>query len=104
MAASGAARHRVRAGAHQVRTAIYAARRRVSSADPACMPHCGHGAPSSRHRGVPAYVVLRDCAIDGIAAARPTTLNELRGIAGIGDKKLEHYGDELIALVRAADA
>jgi ATP-dependent DNA helicase RecQ len=56
----------------------------------------------ARTRGVPAYVVLHDSTIDGIAAAHPTTLNELRGIAGIGDKKLEHYGQELIALVKAA--
>ena len=58
----------------------------------------------ARQRSVPAYVVLHDSTIDGIAAARPSTLNELRNIPGIGDKKLEHYGDELIALVRAADA
>ena len=58
----------------------------------------------ARQRSVPAYVVLHDSTIDGIAAARPSTLNELRTIAGIGDKKLEHYGDELLALVRAADA
>jgi ATP-dependent DNA helicase RecQ len=57
----------------------------------------------ARKRGVPAYVVLHDATIDGIAASRPTTLNELRNIPGIGDKKLEHYGDELIALVRAAE-
>ena len=55
----------------------------------------------ARKRGVPAYVVLHDSTIDGIAASRPTTLNELRDIPGIGDKKLEHYGDELIALVKA---
>jgi ATP-dependent DNA helicase RecQ len=55
----------------------------------------------ARTRGVPAYVVLHDSTIDGIAASRPTTLGQLRGIPGIGDKKLEHYGDELIALVRA---
>src|ERR1700737_1310512 len=56
----------------------------------------------ARTRGVPAYVVLHDATIDGIASSRPTTLTQLRGIAGIGDKKLEHYGDELIALVKAA--
>jgi ATP-dependent DNA helicase RecQ len=55
----------------------------------------------ARRRGVPAYVVLHDSTIDGIASTRPATLAELRGIAGIGDKKLEHYGDELIALVRS---
>jgi ATP-dependent DNA helicase RecQ len=58
----------------------------------------------ARQRGVPAYVVLHDTTIDGIATSRPTTLAELRGIPGIGDKKLEHYGDELIALVQASRA
>jgi ATP-dependent DNA helicase RecQ len=58
----------------------------------------------ARQRSVPAYVVLHDSTIDGIAAARPSTLNALRNIPGIGDKKLEHYGDEILALVRAADA
>jgi ATP-dependent DNA helicase RecQ len=57
----------------------------------------------ARQRGVPAYVVLHDSTIDGIATARPRTLEQLRGIPGIGDKKLEHYGEELIALVKAVD-
>jgi ATP-dependent DNA helicase RecQ len=56
----------------------------------------------ARQRGVPAYVVLHDATIDGIAASRPTTPGQLRNISGIGDKKLEHYGDELIALVKAS--
>jgi ATP-dependent DNA helicase RecQ len=56
----------------------------------------------ARTRGVPAYVVLHDATIDGIATLRPTSLAGLRTIPGIGDKKLEHYGDELIALVKAA--
>jgi len=46
----------------------------------------------ARKRGVPAYVVLHDTTIDGIASARPTTLGQLRDIPGIDDKKLEHYG------------
>jgi len=53
---------------------------------------------------VPAYVVLHDSTIDGIASSRPTTPGQLRNIPGIGDKKLEHYGDELIALVKASGA
>jgi ATP-dependent DNA helicase RecQ len=57
----------------------------------------------ARKRGVPAYVVLHDSTIEGIASSRPTTLEHLRGIAGIGDKKLEHYGDELLALVKAVE-
>jgi ATP-dependent DNA helicase RecQ len=58
----------------------------------------------ARKRGVPAYVVLHDSTIDGIAGVRPTTLSQLRDIPGIGDKKLEHYGDELIALVKTTEA
>jgi len=57
----------------------------------------------ARKRGAPAYVVLHDTTIEGIATARPTTLEQLRSIPGIGDKKLEHYGDELIALVKKAE-
>ena len=52
---------------------------------------------------MPAYVVLHDATLEGIAASRPTALSQLRSISGIGDKKLERYGDELIALVNAAD-
>jgi ATP-dependent DNA helicase RecQ len=55
----------------------------------------------ARQRGVPAYVVLHDATIDGIVRAWPTTLDELRGVPGIGDKKLEHYGEELLRLVKA---
>jgi ATP-dependent DNA helicase RecQ len=57
----------------------------------------------ARKHGVPAYVVLHDSTIDGIATSRPATLTQLRDIPGIGDKKLEHYGDELIALVKGAE-
>ena len=58
----------------------------------------------ARTRGVPAYVVLHDATIDGIASSRPATLSQLRNIPGIGDKKLEHYGEQLIALVKASSA
>ena len=57
----------------------------------------------ARQRGMPAYVVLHDSTIEGIAAARPATLEQLRRIAGIGDAKLKHYGEALLALVRSTD-
>ena len=57
----------------------------------------------AHERGVPAYVVLHDSTIDGIARAWPATLDELRSVPGIGDKKLEHYGEELLRLVRIRD-
>src|SRR3954470_8357028 len=57
---------------------------------------------TARKRNVPAYVVLHDATLEGIAASHPTTLSQLRGISGIGDKKLERYGAELIELVNAS--
>jgi len=56
----------------------------------------------ARKHGVPAYVVLHDATIEDIATARPRTAEQLRGIPGIGDKKLERYGHELIELVSTA--
>jgi DNA helicase-2/ATP-dependent DNA helicase PcrA len=49
--------------------------------------------------GVPAYVVINDKHLRGIAMARPATPVELAGCDGIGPTKLERYGDELLALL-----
>lgn len=49
--------------------------------------------------GVPAYVVLNDKHLDGIAERHPTSLPELRACPGIGPAKLESYGDEILELL-----
>jgi DNA helicase-2/ATP-dependent DNA helicase PcrA len=54
--------------------------------------------------GVPAYVVLNDRHLVGIAECRPATTRELSACPGIGPAKLAAYGDELLALVAAATA
>ena len=56
---------------------------------------------TAREHGVPAYVILHDATLEGIAAARPTTRSQLRAVPGIGDMKLERYGEALLGLVRA---
>jgi DNA helicase-2/ATP-dependent DNA helicase PcrA len=56
----------------------------------------------ARADGVPAYVVLHDRHLEGIAAARPTSLVRLGRCDGIGPTKLERYGDEIVAVVVAA--
>ena len=55
----------------------------------------------ARKLGVPAYVVLHDATLEGIASSRPRTHDQLRTVTGIGDKKLERYGDALLSLVRS---
>jgi len=53
----------------------------------------------ARQHGVPAYVVFHDETLRAIAAIKPRSLEDLRGISGIGAKKLESYGDALIELI-----
>jgi ATP-dependent DNA helicase RecQ len=56
-------------------------------------------AATAREHNVPAYVVFHDATLEALAAARPATLDDLRGISGIGAKKLERYGAALLSIV-----
>jgi len=53
----------------------------------------------AREQNVPAYVIFHDATLRAIAAARPRTRHELAAIAGVGERKLERYGDALLAMV-----
>ena len=53
----------------------------------------------ARQRNVPAYIVFLDNTLREIAIQRPRNLTELAGISGIGDRKLEAYGQALLALI-----
>ena len=46
----------------------------------------------ARARNVPAYVVFPDSTLIEMSRARPTTLNDMSGINGIGPKKLKEFG------------
>ncbi len=51
---------------------------------------------------VPAYVVFTDATLGALAERQPTTAAELIAIAGIGPRKLDLYGEAVIALVNGA--
>src|SRR5688572_28320546 len=55
---------------------------------------------AARH-GVPAYVIFHDATLKEIARARPSSLAALQGISGVGAKKLEAYGADIVSLVKA---
>ncbi|MDQ2698369.1 MAG: DNA helicase RecQ [Actinomycetota bacterium] len=55
----------------------------------------------AREQGVPAYIVFGDATLRGIALTEPTTLEQLSEISGIGEKKLEAYGDAVLGVVTA---
>jgi ATP-dependent DNA helicase RecQ len=50
--------------------------------------------------GVPSYVVAHDKTLAAIVDAKPTTLPELQAVKGMGPKKVEKYGAEILALLR----
>ncbi len=55
----------------------------------------------ARKESVPAYVVLTDKDLVGIAADHPSTLADLARCRGIGPLRLERWGDEILAVLDA---
>ncbi len=60
-------------------------------------------AERAREQGVPAYVILHDKTLVELAARRPRTVGELLQVAGIGLAKADRYGENLLALIAAAE-
>jgi ATP-dependent DNA helicase RecQ len=56
----------------------------------------------AREQGVPAYIIFGDATLRGIALSRPDSRAELAGISGVGEKKLDAYGEQLLEVVAAA--
>ena len=50
----------------------------------------------ARAHNLPAYVIFHDATLAAIAECNPTTLEDLQGISGMGTKKLEAYGAEVL--------
>jgi ATP-dependent DNA helicase RecQ len=59
-------------------------------------------ASEAKGQGIPAYIVFGDATLRGIATTRPSTVEQLGAISGVGEKKLEQYGDAVLAVVAAA--
>ncbi len=54
---------------------------------------------AARAHSVPAYVIFHDGTLKDIARLQPSSHTELAAIPGVGAKKLEAYGDDIVALV-----
>jgi ATP-dependent DNA helicase RecQ len=54
----------------------------------------------AREHALPAYVIFHDATLLAMATAAPKSLAELSGISGLGAKKLEAYGAEVLRLLR----
>jgi len=55
----------------------------------------------AKELAVPPYVVFPDTTLVAFATERPTSSDALLGISGVGQSKLERYGDAFLKVIRA---
>ena len=53
----------------------------------------------AREHNLPAYVIFHDATLAAIAALAPHSLDDLQSVSGIGTKKLQAYGQEVLRVV-----
>jgi ATP-dependent DNA helicase RecQ len=56
----------------------------------------------AREHNLPAYVVFHDATLAEMAREQPATRDALAGISGVGAKKLEAYGAEILRVLHGA--
>ena len=56
----------------------------------------------AKEHNLPAYVIFHDATLAAIAAASPQNPEDLHGISGLGAKKLEAYGQEVLRICKGS--
>ncbi len=56
---------------------------------------------TARFSGVVAHLLIHDATIDAIAATRPSSIDELAAVRGVGPVKANRYGPQILPLLRA---
>ncbi len=54
----------------------------------------------ARESKVPAYIILHDSTLEELCRRRPSNFSELKQVPGIGEKKAEVYGTEILQALR----
>jgi ATP-dependent DNA helicase RecQ len=54
--------------------------------------------------GIPPYIVFSDATLRELARIKPATLSAFRNVSGVGDVKLERYGEAFVAAIRKGAA
>jgi ATP-dependent DNA helicase RecQ len=55
---------------------------------------------TAKEQSVPAYVVLHDTSLDEICRVQPASIAQLMTITGIGQRKADLYGQEILSVLR----
>ncbi|PRH83459.1 DNA helicase RecQ [Arenimonas caeni] len=58
----------------------------------------------ARELSLPPYMIFQDATLRAIAEQRPASLDELARVGGVGAAKLERYGEQVLAVLREAEA
>lgn len=53
----------------------------------------------AKEQGVPAYVIFHDATLMEMVERQPETLVQMANISGIGERKLEAYGEDFLAVI-----
>ncbi len=53
----------------------------------------------AQKQGVPAYVIFHDATLMEMVERQPVTLAQLANISGVGEHKLDTYGDDFLAVI-----
>ena len=56
----------------------------------------------AKEHGLPAYVIFQNVTLAEMARQRPGSLDELAGVSGVGAKKLQAYGREILRVLEAS--
>jgi ATP-dependent DNA helicase RecQ len=59
---------------------------------------------AAKRNKVPAYIVMHDSTLEDLCARRPSTIDELLEVSGIGQRRAELYGAEILAVIATRDA
>jgi ATP-dependent DNA helicase RecQ len=57
----------------------------------------------ARKDAVPAYIVFSDRTLAEMAIRRPASLAALADVRGVGEMKLDRYGEQFLAVIRSSD-
>ena len=55
---------------------------------------------TAKEKGVPAFVVLHDTTLEEICRVMPTSIPQLRTITGIGERKADLFGRDILAVLK----
>ena len=58
----------------------------------------------AKEHNLPAFVIFHDSTLRALAQLQPSILADLQGVAGVGQKKLETYGPQVLAVLKALRA